>query len=315
MRLWLNTVLKVAAGTYFVVTSLYCLLAFLPYTFCAFIKTPPYAWMPWLAHHQAGLYWLAIGAALASGWPVQIRWKDTRTLLGIGLLAAGGVYVTLRPFLPGLQSNNAAYLWSLIALLPLVGIALEQSWSALREPREASERTAAPFGFSGGVLVALVVTVIYTIGAKVRVYSDTHTLGFHWQDVEVALWSLVSHVALAIAVLSAVNLIFLIAAKSPRSRVAAAGSGGDIGCGFAVGCAGTLSGQRDELRRMECIPLRERVRGHAHPVGVLGGRAIPGAENGGILTGDRNETVIRSSRRHLGRDGDRSRCSRSDRGG
>ena len=53
MRVWLNTLLRVAAGMYFVVTSLYCLLAFLPYTYAAFIKTPPYAWMPWLAHHQA----------------------------------------------------------------------------------------------------------------------------------------------------------------------------------------------------------------------------------------------------------------------
>src|SRR5271168_2642545 len=119
LRLWLNTLLKVAVGIYFVVTSLYCLLAFLPYTFCAFIKTPPYAWMPWLAHHQAALYWAAIAAAIASSSQLWLdRPRDKRTIVGIGLLAAGGAYLSLKPFLPTLQSNNAAYEFSLIALLP-----------------------------------------------------------------------------------------------------------------------------------------------------------------------------------------------------
>ena len=148
-----------------------------------------------------------------------------------------------------------------------------------------------PSDFQGELLVALVVTVIYTIGAKVRVYSDTHTLRFHWQDVEVALWSLVSHCCTGDRrVVRGESDLSDRTAKS-EVAIAAADSGGDIGCGFAVGCAGTLSGQRDELRRMEFILLRKRVRGHAHPVGVLGGRAIPGAENGGILTGDRNEEL------------------------
>jgi arylsulfatase A-like enzyme len=230
LRLWLNTLLKIVAGTYFVLTSLYCLLAFLPYTFCAFIRTPPYAWMPWLAHHQAASYWAAIAAAMAAAWPLQTRWKDSRFLIAIGLLAAGGVYLTLRPFLPGLQSNSAAYGWSLITLLPLIGIALWQSLGA-REPgaqelsataREKSENVgdiAAPFGFSGALLVALVVSLIYTIGARVRLYSSSHALPFHWQDIEVALWSMVSHFALAIAVLSVLNLILLVAAKSPKPQV------------------------------------------------------------------------------------------------
>jgi Sulfatase len=232
LRLWLNTLVKFLAGTYFVVTSLYCLLAFLPYTFAAFIKTPPYSWMPWLAHHQALLYWLAIAGALSSHSPLQIRWDDKRTLAGIALLAAGGLYVTLRPFLPALENNAAAYAWSLLSLLPLIGIAI---WQSCRGVRDRDNDRAAPFGFSGGLLVALVVSVIYFTGARVRVYSDTHALRFHWQDVEIVLWSLVSHVALAIAVLSAVNLIFLIAGKSTRSQMLRRGMGGAlIAAGLAV---------------------------------------------------------------------------------
>ena len=198
LRFWLNILLKIVSGTYFVLTSLYCLLAFLPYTFCAFIKTPPYAWMPWLAHHQALTYWVAVTAALASSWAAQTQWKHKAALIGIGLLAAAGVYVTLRPFLPGLQSNSAAYDWSLVALLPLIGIAVWQLFGGQHARADAGEKRAESIGFSAGLLVALVVSLIYTIGARMRLYSDTHTLAFHWQDAEVALWSLASHCALAI---------------------------------------------------------------------------------------------------------------------
>ncbi len=146
--------------------------------------------------------------------------KDKRFQAMVGLLAACGVYVTLRPFLPGLQNNGAAYYWSLTALLPLIAVSLWQMSSAAGQcdPRDGVENNAAPFGFSAGLLVALVVSLIYTISARVRLYTDSHSLGFHWQDAEVAFWSLVSHFLLAIIVLSALNLIFLIAAKTSRPQ-------------------------------------------------------------------------------------------------
>ena len=65
------------------------------------------------------------------------------------------------------------------------------------------------FGYSGGLLIAIIVSLIYVSGARIRVYSETHTLAFHSADVELAFWSLVSHCALAIAVLSALNLDLL----------------------------------------------------------------------------------------------------------
>jgi arylsulfatase A-like enzyme len=233
LKFWVNTVLRAVSGTYFVLTSLYCLLAFLPYTFCAFIKTPPYAWMPWLAHNQAVLYWTAIGAALFSGWPVRDWRKDKRSLVLVGGLAASGIYLFLRPFLPGLQNNNAAYYWSLTALLPLIAISLWQTSSAGERDlhdnfKNSVESSATSFGFSAGLVVALVVSLIYTIGARIRLYSDTHTLAFHWQDAEVAFWSVVSHLALAIVVLSALNLTFLLAAKTSSPRAVRRGLVGTL---------------------------------------------------------------------------------------
>ena len=73
MRSWAATFLKLIWGIFLVLTSIYCLLAFLPYTYFALIKAPAYSWMPWFAHHHRPLYWLALlAAAIAlsrvAGW-------------------------------------------------------------------------------------------------------------------------------------------------------------------------------------------------------------------------------------------------------
>ena len=87
MRRWTATFLKLVWGIYLVLTSIYCLLAFLPYTYFALIKAPAYSWMPWFAHHHRPLYWLALlAAAVASR-----AGKKTRTdALLFGTLAFGG---------------------------------------------------------------------------------------------------------------------------------------------------------------------------------------------------------------------------------
>lgn len=218
-----NTLLRLVAGTYFVLTSLYCLLAFLPYTYCAFIKAPPYPWMPWFAHHQAALYWVAVAAGLlaANGSSLLADWKNRNApfLAGVCLLCVGGIYLTRWPFLPGLQDNRAAYWWSLAALLPVIGLALWQSKESEQAPDAKTDKVGnRVYGYSGGLLVALAVSLIYTTGARMRVYSESHTLEVHTQDFELAVWSLISHFVLAVAILSALNLICLVALKTPEPR-------------------------------------------------------------------------------------------------
>ena len=221
MKAAIQTVLRLVSGTYFVLTSLYCLLAFLPYTYCAFIKAPPYPWMPWLTHHQGSLYWIAAGAGIAPAvfriWHEPVRTRKLGFILPVVLLAFAGAYLTTHPFLPGLQNNRASYLWSLASLLPLLGLSLWRTSDA--NSYESSTRTEpALFGYSSGLLVALLASLIYTLGARIQIYKESHALGLHSQDFEIAFWSLASHLALAMAILSVLNLIHLFAAKTPRPR-------------------------------------------------------------------------------------------------
>lgn len=239
MRLWINTLLRLVAGTYFVLTSLYCLLAFLPYTYCAFIKAPPYPWMPWFTHHQAALYWLAATAGVVANWASssslslsssQEKFRDRHFVVGVCLIVAVGAYLSMRPFLPGLQSNQVAYWWSLAALLPVIGLLLWRPESAKRLESDVARpgSRGGAFGYSGGLLVAFVVSGIYTIGARMRWYGEGHGLGFQATDAELVLWSLISHIVLAIGVLSALNLIFVVAARTARPTAVRRGLAGTL---------------------------------------------------------------------------------------
>jgi hypothetical protein len=126
LRLVLNTLLRLVSGIDFVLTSIYCLLAFLPYTFFFLIKAPPYSWMPWFVRHQATLYPVAATAAVATNWPLRKAWakREHRFLIGAGRLLAAGVYLSLHPFLRGLEDNRTAYGWSLASFLPLIAFTL-----------------------------------------------------------------------------------------------------------------------------------------------------------------------------------------------
>ena len=219
MRLAIQALLKFVAGIYFVLTSLYCLLAFLPYTYCAFIKAPPYPWLPWFTHHQGILYWVAIAcgllAAITGVWRQLSRVEKLKFFTVSGLLASAGIYVNVRPFLTGLLDTPAAYVWSLISLLPLLALSVARSRD-LSESDDRALREPRTFPYSSGLLVALIVSAVYALGARIQVYKESGALQLHSRAFQLAFWSLISHLALAMAVLSVLNLIYVLACKGSK---------------------------------------------------------------------------------------------------
>jgi len=236
---------------------MYCLLAFLPYTFYFLIKAPAYAWMPWFVHHQAGLFWAAAAAIVVANWVLQdaektpapnmpraiarstIAWLRTDASFwgGVAALFAAGVYLTLRPFLPRLEDNRAAYWWSLAALVPMVAIF---SWRPRSRSVDGGSDTAEnrPFAYSGALLAAAVISAVYAVGARIHLYRVSGSLTLHWTDAEFTLWTVLSHFLLALLVLSVVNLIFVLALKTSRPQAARRGA---IGLLLAAGLWSVLA--------------------------------------------------------------------------
>jgi arylsulfatase A-like enzyme len=208
LRLCATTILKLCCSAYLLLTALYCLLAFLPYTYYALIKAPAYEWMPWFVNHHALLYWLAWGAAAVAYWPgTKRRWQSLILLA----LAAPGLYLLVRPLMPTLQSDRTAYVAGLLALALLI---LTTAPDVVRCWLRRAEGAGSHFPYSTAVLTAVLMALLYSVGAVVHAYVETSALVIRLADLELTGWSVISHVLLAVIVFSALNIISLLAAKT-----------------------------------------------------------------------------------------------------
>lgn len=211
MRTWIHTLLKLLWGTYLLLTSIYCLLAFLPYTYIALIKAPPYDWMPWFAHHLALLYFVALGGVAVAEWQ---RKKSVGFLVLFGGLGLVGLGLLVRPFLPELKNDSAAYVWSLVALLPIVLVAIRDLIANWPGDKQAADRTQ--FAYSSAVAIAISIGFVYMIGTAVHNYADTRSpgSGLSVARVELIAWSLISQTLVAIAAVSVLNLVWMASNKT-----------------------------------------------------------------------------------------------------
>jgi hypothetical protein len=202
-------------GVFLLLTSIYCVLAFLPYTYFALIKAPAYPWMPWFAQHYAWVYWGAL-LGFASGQHYSTAGRTTNSsanqrfgILIIGSLALAGIYVAARPFMPTLQNNWTAFLWSLVALLPLTitaAIEVYKHWPA----RDQEGPVDSLLCYRNAIWIGAFVALIYVVAAEVKDYVDTRVVQVDLAKLQLAGWSLFSHILLAIIVVSVLNLIRIV---------------------------------------------------------------------------------------------------------
>lgn len=214
MRTVSVTLLKLLWAGYLVLTSLYCLLTFLPYTYAALIKAPAYEWMPWFVHHHVVLYWVLLLGLVIAGWPQR---KQGRSLVILAAPAAIGVFLLFRPVLAGLVSDQWALFWGIAFLTPLILVSASDLWECVRTvPRHDLSRPL--FGYSSAALSAVIVSLLYSAGTQQRAWGEGATLHLPAKNFQLALWSVFTHLLVAVLIVSVLNLVSLIAARTPRPR-------------------------------------------------------------------------------------------------
>ena len=212
MQFWLRTCLKVLSTAYFLLTSIYCLLAYLPYTYYAVIKAPPNPWVPWFAAHHVQIYWALLL------WGVGVYWAHRRTTKFLICFAAStlaGILLAFHPVLPKLQSNSSAYGWAIAALVPVILVALFQ---IIIDFARGSQRSQSSLTYLPVLVAASAVWLITSLGAKWEYHRAGHPLSVHAKDLELGLWSFVTHVVLAVLIVSLLNLIFAVGAPRHHTR-------------------------------------------------------------------------------------------------
>src|SRR5262249_25076639 len=133
---------------FFLLTSLYCLLSYIPFTYEAFIKTrlipTLYQFAKW--HHV--LYWLALALIV----PV-VRYEGSagrrHGFLYLLALAAGGLLALgLKP-LASTDGRLPSYVWSIAALAPVAGLAavdFQKCYSSVTWGARNTDEQRAIFG-------------------------------------------------------------------------------------------------------------------------------------------------------------------------
>ncbi|HTS05283.1 MAG TPA: sulfatase-like hydrolase/transferase, partial [Candidatus Eisenbacteria bacterium] len=218
MRLLTQTALRILAGTYFVLTSLYLLLGFLPYTYFFLIKAPPYSWMPWFVRYHAALYWFAAVAAMMAGWNLHEAWRNRNRLFfgSVAVFILIGISLTAFPVLPHTEPTASTYWCSIAALFPLMFASLFRRSSNRPSSGCEGAKNAIFFPYAPVILISIVVSCLYIVGASSRNASHTQSFVLHATDLEHAVWSLASHLILALAIFSILNLVALIATKNEK---------------------------------------------------------------------------------------------------
>jgi len=215
LRKWFESSLKILFGAYFALTSLYCLLAFLPYTYYALIKAPAYSWVPWFVRHHALLFWMAWAAAAVAH---RSNRKRAAYFVCFGILACVGVFLSVRPFLAGVESNRTAYWGSLVALWAIILTVSLCGWQDSATP-ESDAPLDSHLSYRTGILLAVGVALLSVTGARLRNYSDTRSLSLHVSDIYLTFWSVISHLLVAMVLISILNLVRIAASKSVHSSM------------------------------------------------------------------------------------------------
>src|SRR5260370_26497955 len=96
MKDWATTFSRLCWRTYFILASVYCFLAYVPFTYLFVIINPPYQWIVVFAHYRALLLWLAAAASVLSQW--RQSFSDVlRLAMTISAVALAHILQTLNP--------------------------------------------------------------------------------------------------------------------------------------------------------------------------------------------------------------------------
>ena len=231
MRLCIEIAAKLCVGVFLLLSSIYCLLAFIPYTYLFLIKEPPYEWLTWFGRYHSLLYWAAFVAAVFAYWKqrsnafIKIAWMSQAVI---------GIYLTIKNFVPTIQNNWMAFAISLVVLTPLLLAASVDSFSTSLEKTGSSEGLA--FSYSNAVLAAVAVAMI-SMAATTRLGRlEYKLLLVPLSGLELVIYILAAYIWLALLVVSLMNLALLISARFIKTsgglRFLVAGSVTFIGLAF-----------------------------------------------------------------------------------
>lgn len=192
-------------GLFVVLTSFYCLLTFIPFTYIHFLQFKHFTWLTLFVEYHSLLYWISV-VLVTITLRGDLRAGRTRLPARSFVALAGicGVAMLIRPLLANLQNDFSSLLWGLVWLIPLIWVAaidLIGTWSKVRWAAEQERDGIRTFAVC--VLSAVFLSLVYFGIAQLRTPSK---LSWAEQSATV-LWSTAYHVVAFVALFLTISLI------------------------------------------------------------------------------------------------------------
>ena len=229
MKSGLLTVSKIYFCVYFVLTSVYCLLSSIPYTYFFLIKEPPYEWLMAFARYQPLLCWLAVFCL------VFVKWKKRNTAWVRAMFAATAglaVYLTAHNFILHIKNGPAAYVGALMFLLPIILAAAQEIFGSPLWKRNGNRIFLS---YSNAVFIALIVTAISSGSVALRHYREPKA--FELPNYLFVVDEFLTGICLALLLVSVANLLLPFICRitgRPWAVIAAVGTFISLGLGYAA---------------------------------------------------------------------------------
>ncbi len=220
MARFLFILARLVVVTFVVLTALYCLLAYIPFTYHQITVGELLAWVAAFAKYHPYLYWIAFLAAALT--VPSLRREGVRFLTAVFLCVYGaaGILLFFKPLLVNLDNTIQSLYWCLAALTPLVWMAL-LDWLAQRgnfdweEPEVSEVRRLFRACWLGALYAWLLTSVIVIVR-----YAILTNAGFGTSQWAVALGlSLIFHGTVFFAIF--LVLIFFAALGRMATNLAA----------------------------------------------------------------------------------------------
>lgn len=207
---------RFAFSAFALVTSFYCLLAYIPFTYRQLIEVHLIGWFTTFERLHPYLY-----AALLLPVVVTLREERrhprTAVLSGAFILSQGLVALLLMAYSPlaRLRNDRISFIASLAALVPLLWLAAidllgRHDRVRWQEPPSGQERPA----FLAAVQSALYVACLYFALSSLRAWGVAEP-ALRGSEISAAfVWSLVSHLLLFLGAFVALNLVSVVSGLS-----------------------------------------------------------------------------------------------------
>ena len=205
---------------YCLLTSVYCMLAFLPFTYQQVIEFKVVGWTGDFAQWHPWLFWIAF---VCVAWTLDDEFRPGMRTIVVGFLASGvvaGVVLALRPLLAGITNEYRSLIWAAVWLAPIWWVAIVDLFGAGRRlVWRGAAKGADGRVFWAAVATAVAVTLVYAATFALRFIRIPGAAASGPLVPGIVVWSLLLHLLAFLALFAAVTLVGGIACAARRPAI------------------------------------------------------------------------------------------------